>query len=221
MTSTSTSATKDKGEKGREELVGSSSTPLRVQEVVNDEKRSEVEREQKEASLETLTNGPESHLTSTPPEAVQPLFTREQIHGLHEMYSQSPFLYPQFQTPQAAPYRPGFLVEEEEKKEAERKGRVVRRLEEVEKEEREVERYEKEELNRRLHLLAQENQRLRDQTTSVYPLLKTKDEVEDSSRRLVFRLIEENRMLKVHLQRLLAAQQKVKESCFCHAQWQC
>lgn len=55
----------------------------------------------------------ETHHMATPPEEVQPLFTREQIHGLHSMYEQAPLLYPDFQTPQSALRRPGFLAEEE------------------------------------------------------------------------------------------------------------
>ena len=65
-------------------------------------------------------------------------------------------------------------------------------------------------MNRRIRLLSQENQRLRDQATGIYPLTRTRLESDEVQKRQISQLFEENRLLKVHLQRLLTAQQEVK-----------
>ena len=211
MPLSSTPSTKEKVAKGREDVT--SITPYKAEEEVEVGKGGEEEESKEEGfQVDVLPNGTHEILSiATPPEAVKPLFDREQLQGLHEMYSQAPLLYPQFQTPQTSLHRPGFLADEEEKKEVARKARQERMMEEERQEWEAAERYEKEEMNRRIRLLSQENQRLRDQATGIYPLTRTRLESDEVQKRQISQLFEENRLLKVHLQRLLTAQQEVKE----------
>lgn len=80
----------------------------------------------------------ETHTMATPPtEESLPLFTRDQIAGLHEMYQQAPWLHSRFETPNQfsetplpSVHRPTFLAEEEKSEEEAKKVLMLRRLEE-------------------------------------------------------------------------------------------
>ena len=136
---------------------------------------------------------------STPPEEQLPLFSREQIAGLHAMYEQAPLLYPKFQTPQSV-LRPPFL--EEAKEEARRFGFEPGGEGLQGFEERMKEREEKDEMVKQMQLLMKENQRLGDQTLGILAAERRKEERETLHARQLQVIVEENRALKNQVHRL-------------------
>ena len=86
------------------------------------------------------------------------------------------------------------------------KKKSLRRFEEWRKlkEEKDYERLEREEMSRQIQALAQENRRLRDQASGLFPMLRTRDEESEKRRKLMTQLQEENPVLRCNLHRLIA-----------------
>ncbi|CAK9113587.1 unnamed protein product [Durusdinium trenchii] len=178
--------------------------------------RGQGEREG-EGALAIEEAGVETHTISTPPDAAtcQPLFTPAQLQDLRNVYDQAPWLYSRFQTPQTSmPPRPTFLRDEEGRHESVRGSeKELRRFEEWKrlKELKEYENEEREEMSRQIQELLQENRRLKDQATGIYPVLKARDHAEASIRRRMADILDENRTLKQDLQRITTALHERKE----------
>ena len=150
------------------------------------------------------------HSISTPPDLSArepPLFSREQLQGLHQMYAQAPLLYPQFETPQPTPApvlrRPPFLEFEEVRERGPAKsGEDEFQLRETQKALEETafyEQWEKQEMSRHLQFLLMENRKLKDQVQGSMLGKEKEDQLHSAQLR---QLWEENQRLKTHLSRV-------------------